>query len=59
MLGRESWGTFVAVLVPAEAGEARQSVVEASAERDAHATLDALDDDGWRRLLENSTPKSP
>lgn len=62
VLGRESWGTFVALFVPVGAGRTetvRQTVLHASAHSEAAGELDRLDDDALRALLERSTPHSP
>jgi len=58
ILGRESWGVLVALLVPDGPGAPRQAALTARAERDAHGELDALDAAGWQALLERSKPKT-
>lgn len=58
MLGRESWGTLLALFVPVAAtAAARQTALEASAYEVATQELNALDDSGLQRLLDRSTLK--
>lgn len=57
VLGRESWGVLVVLLVPAAGGPARQTPLPGSDERVAHATLNALEPPEWQDLLDRSQPK--
>jgi hypothetical protein len=58
VVGRESWGAFFAIFVPAANGEVRQTQVEAVTWSDAERELDAMDDRGLHELLGRSSPKS-
>ena len=58
VVGRESWGAFFAIFVPAAAGEVRQSQLQAATWSEAERELDAMDDRGLYELLSRSTVKS-
>lgn len=58
VLGRESWGSLLALFVPATGAAAvRQTPLDATAYETATQELDALDDAALQRLLDRSTPK--
>lgn len=57
VLGRESFGTLVALFVPTGAGAVRQTVLRHDSVDDAQRTLDAMDDGALRSLLRASTEK--
>ena len=58
VVGRESWGAFFAIFVPAASGEVRQSQLQAATWSEAERELDAMDDRGLYELLGRSTVKS-
>jgi hypothetical protein len=57
VVGRESWGAFVALFIAVE-GEAavRQTPLAASGYEAANAELGELDDEDLRELLDRSLP---
>lgn len=58
VLGRESWGSLLALFVPAAGAAAvRQAPLDATAYDTATQELDALDDAALQRLLDRSTLK--
>lgn len=60
VLGRESWGSLLALFVPAGVGRTepvRQSMLSAASYEAAQAELDTLTDAELRNLFETSTPK--
>lgn len=58
VVGRESWGAFFAIFVPSHEGAVvRQALLGAEDPVEASRELDALDEDGLRRLLDESKPK--
>jgi hypothetical protein len=57
-LGKESWGTLVALFAPAGGGDARTSILTADTMFDASAELDSLSDDALRERLRASRPWS-
>jgi hypothetical protein len=58
VVGRESWGAFFAIFVPAAAGEVRQTQLQAATWSDAERELEAVDERGLNELLARSSPKS-
>ena len=57
--GRESWGTIVAIFVPADGSDSpRQTPLQAEGYEDGFAELEALEVRDLRRLLERSRPMS-
>ena len=55
--GRESWGGFVALFIPALRNETlRQAPLLASGHEQANAEIEAMDDEGIQELLERSVP---
>lgn len=59
VLGRESWGTLVALFVPSGAPSraVRQTMLDAPAYEEAQNELDTMTDEELRRLLARSTLK--
>lgn len=58
VVGRESWGTVVAIFVQRGGDEApRETVLEVSSWDEGNRLLLGLDDDGLRALLAESVPK--
>jgi hypothetical protein len=57
-LGKESWGTLVALFTRAGGGDASTSILAAETMFDASAELDALSDDALRERLRDSRPWS-
>jgi hypothetical protein len=57
VLGRESWGSLLALFVPAADGAVRQAPLAASAYDAATQELNQLDDAALQALLDRSTPK--
>ena len=57
VLGRESWGTLVALFVPVDGGAPRQAVLPAASHDEAQRALDGMDVAGLRELLRTSTEK--
>ena len=59
VLGRESWGSHVALFVPVRsaAQPVRQAMLSAAASAAGMNELDALDDNGLQALLDRSTIK--
>lgn len=58
VVGRESWGAFVALFVPrAGEGRVRQVPLSAGDRAEASRELEDLDGDALLELLERSTPK--
>lgn len=58
VIGRESWGGFLALFIPEEEnGEIRQASLEADAHGEASRRVEELGRSGWLRLLERSRPK--
>ena len=58
VVGRESWGAFVALFVPAgSGGEVRQAPLGARGRSEADDEVDALTDDELLDLFERSEPK--
>lgn len=58
VLGRESWGTLLALFVPRGGGTARQATLRASDYNAAQQELDALDTPALADMLHNSVEKS-
>jgi hypothetical protein len=59
VVGRESWGAFFAIFVPASGTAAvRQTQLDAGSWAEAERTLDALDPGGLQALLARATIKS-
>jgi hypothetical protein len=58
VLGRESWGTLLALFVPRSGGTARQATLHASDYNAAQQELDALDEPALADMLLNSVEKS-
>ena len=58
VLGRESWGTLLALFVPRGGGTARQATLQASDYNAAQQELDALDEPALADMLLNSVEKS-
>ena len=58
VLGRESWGSLLALFVPRGAGSPRQATLASSDYNTAQQELDALDDGALAEMLRNSVPKS-
>jgi hypothetical protein len=57
--GRESWGAIFALFVPRkESGGIRQTPLRATSHDEARSELEALDENGLRRLFEISEPKT-
>lgn len=57
IVGRESWGTLVALFVPVDGAAARQTTLSASGYNDAHQELDTLEQDALQALLDRSVEK--
>jgi hypothetical protein len=57
VLGRESWGTLLALFVPAGAGAVRQAPLQASAYDAATQELNELEEAALQELLDRSAPK--
>ena len=58
VVGRESWGGFFALFVPAgDDGEIRQAPVDADDHAEASRRIEGLGRAGWLRLLKESRPK--
>lgn len=57
VLGRESWGSHVALFVPVRSGEIRQAPLHASGYDTAAQELDALTPERLQSLLDGSQPK--
>ncbi|MFP3948586.1 MAG: hypothetical protein ACOC8K_02340 [Gemmatimonadota bacterium] len=58
VVGRESWGGFLALFVPADdEGGIRQAAVDADGHAEASRWIEELGRPGWLRLLEESRPK--
>jgi hypothetical protein len=57
VLGRESWGSLLALFVPAAEGAVRQAPLQASAYDAATQELNDLDEDALQALLDQSLPK--
>ena len=58
VLGRESWGTLLALFVPRDGGTARQATLRAVDYNAAQQELDALDDRALADMLRDSVEKS-
>ena len=58
VLGRESWGSLLALFVPRGSGTPRQSMLATSDYNAAQQELDALDDAALAEMLRNSVEKS-
>jgi hypothetical protein len=59
VVGRQSWGTVVAIFVPQDhTQEVREAALAASGHEDGNRELDELDVEGLRRLLARSLPKA-
>jgi hypothetical protein len=58
VVGRESWGAFFAIFVPAGTEAVRQTQLQAATWADAERELEALDDPALHELLERSTIKT-
>ena len=57
--GRESWGSIVAIFVPADGSDSpRQAPLQADGYEEGYAELESLDERDLRRLLERSRPMS-
>lgn len=57
VLGRESWGTFVALFVPVGGGDVRQTVLRSESTEAAQQEIDTVDDAALHTLLRASTQK--
>lgn len=58
VVGRESWGGFVAIFVPrGDHGQIRQSMLNAESRGAASRELEELSPEDLRALLEKSEPK--
>lgn len=57
VLGRESWGTFVALFVPVGDGDVRQTVLRGDSTEAAQQEIDTVDEAALRTLLRASTQK--
>lgn len=60
VLGRESWGSLLALFVPAGVGRTepvRQAMLRAAGYEEAQAELESLPEPRLRELFESSTPK--
>lgn len=58
VLGRESWGSHVALFVPANAQEpVREATLHAVAWADAMAEIEAMDQNALQQLLDRSRIK--
>jgi hypothetical protein len=58
VLGRESWGSLLALFVPLQGSDpVRQAPLTSSAYDQAMLELDALEEPALQRLLDNSTIK--
>ncbi|MDX1567483.1 MAG: hypothetical protein R3223_06760 [Longimicrobiales bacterium] len=58
VVGRESWGGFFALFVPAgDGGEIRQTAIDADSQTEASRRIEELGRTGWLRLLKESRPK--
>lgn len=58
VVGRESWGTFVALFIPdASDAEVRQASLGARGRREADEEVEALSEGELRTLLERAEPK--
>jgi hypothetical protein len=57
VLGRESWGSLLALFVPAGEGAVRQAPLKASAYDGATQELNELDEAALQALLDGSTLK--
>jgi hypothetical protein len=57
VLGRESWGTLLALFVPAAEGAVRQAPLQASAYDAATQELNDLNETALQALLDRSLPK--
>lgn len=58
VVGRESWGGFVALLIPDHAGaDVRQISVEGSSRGEATRRIDEMGREGWLSLLARSRPR--
>lgn len=58
VLGRESWGSLLALFVPRGEGVARQAMLAASDYNAAQQELDALDEAALAEMLRVSVEKS-
>lgn len=58
VLGRESWGSLLALFVPRGDGAVRQATLAASDYNAAQQELDALDDAALAEMLRGSADKS-
>jgi hypothetical protein len=55
--GRESWGTIVAIFVPADGSDTpRQAPLKAEGYEEGYAEIEALDERDLRLLLERARP---
>lgn len=57
VLGRESWGTLVALFVPVGGGDVRQTVLRSASPETAQHELDTVDEAALHALLRASTEK--
>lgn len=57
VVGRESWGAFFAIFVPAATGELRQTILPGETWGEAEGLLDRMDEEEIRALLAASEPK--
>lgn len=57
VVGRESWGGFVALFVPGGDDAIRQASLDASSQAEANRRVQELGRPGWLRLLARSRPK--
>lgn len=58
VLGRESWGSLLALFVPRDHGAPRQALLATSDYNAAEQELDALDDAALGEMLRGSVEKS-
>ena len=57
VVGHESWGALLALFVPLDGGDARQTMLRASGYNEAHQELEALEPAGLQALLDRSVEK--
>ena len=58
VVGRESWGTIVAILVPRTSSEPpRQAFLEVPSLGEGNRVVLGMNDEGLQALLRNSVPK--
>jgi hypothetical protein len=58
VVGRESWGAFVALFVPKSHNtDVRQTLMQAASQEAAYDELSGMDEAALRALLDRSKPK--